>query len=108
ASESELIWLDPDTGDTLSQPFSPDSGNSFLRFRVESDGSVVMIADTNQGSSGQGVYVFAPDGSSVMRFSSPRASFSWLAVGWDGTTLFSYFNEVHLIPSRAEYEPAAN
>lgn len=104
ASEDRFLWLDPETGNALSSPFGSDGGNT-LRFRTEPDGSVVMLADSTANAA-QGLYVFAPDGTSVMRFSSSRANFSWLAVGWDGTTLFSYFNEVHLLPPRAEYVAA--
>ncbi|MEL6338904.1 MAG: hypothetical protein AAGJ56_07825 [Myxococcota bacterium] len=102
ASEDSFAWLDPETGERDSEVFAPESGNSFLRLRVETDGSTVMIADATANSA-QGLYVFAPDGSSVLRFTSERASFSWLAVGWEDETLLSYFNEVHVIPNRAEY-----
>ncbi len=103
ASENEFLWLDPDTGDSLSSAFGSDGGNT-LRFRTEADGSVVMLADSTANAA-QGLYVFEPDGTSVMRFTSSRANFTWLAVGWEGTTLFSYFNEVHLLPPTVDYAP---
>ncbi|MEM6732507.1 MAG: hypothetical protein AAF658_13190, partial [Myxococcota bacterium] len=105
-SEENFAWLDPTSGDRLSEPFVPDAGTAVIRLRVEPDGSAVMIADPVSGgsNSGQGLYVFGPDGSSLMRFSSPRANFSWLAVGWENTSLVSYFSEVHLLPSRSNYQ----
>lgn len=105
ASDTQLVWLDPRTGAALSAAFAPDSGNGFLRLRVEPDGSVIMLADAT-GPMAQGLYVFAPDGATVMRFTSPAAVFRWLTTDWLGGSLIGYFDEVHALPTRAELTEA--
>ncbi|MEM6533397.1 MAG: hypothetical protein AAF654_12280 [Myxococcota bacterium] len=106
ASESGFRWLDPASGAALSEPFAPTSGRSFLRLRVEPDGSLVMLADATNNAA-QGLYIFRPDGSTLMQFTSSQASFGWLATGWNDTSLISYFNEVHALPTRSEYDARA-
>lgn len=106
ASEDAFRWLDPNTGAFLSEPFSPDSGNSFFRLRVESDGSIAMLADPST-SVARGLYIFDPSGASTLRFTSARVSFGWLTAGWDDTSLISLFDEVHILPSRRIFDDLA-
>ncbi len=102
AAEEEFVWLDPDSGAELSQPFAPDSGKAFVRGVVEEDGSVVMLADP-AGGLAQGLYVFAPDGTSVLRLHPSAAIFRWLAPAWGSGTLVSYYQELHWLYARADY-----
>ncbi len=103
ASEDQLVWLDPQTGLTASEPFAPDSGKIFLRGAVEEDGSVVLLADPSSNVA-RGLYLFAPDGHPVVRFHPESAVFRWIAPGWGSGTLVSYYDEIHWLHSRAEYE----
>jgi hypothetical protein len=103
ASDSGFAWLDLTTGAPASQAFAPDSGNSFLRAYVETDGSLVMLAD-DTGGIAQGLYLFAPNGAATVRFRPGAALFRWLAPGWGTGTVVSFFNEVHWLYAREEYD----
>ncbi|MEO1483586.1 MAG: hypothetical protein AAFU77_15870 [Myxococcota bacterium] len=107
ASDDAFVWLDPADGATRSEVFAPMSGRNFRRLRVEPDGSLIMLADPTS-SAAQGLYIFRPDGSAVMRFLASQAAFGWLVTGWQDTSLFSYFNEIHALPIRADYDARAN
>jgi hypothetical protein len=103
ASEEAFVWLDPATGQALSQPFAPDSGNAFLHGVVEQDGSVVMLADAT-GNAAQGLYIFAPDGTTTLRFRPGAALFRWLAPAWGVGTLVSHYDELHWLHARQDYD----
>lgn len=103
ASDQEFAWLDPTDGSETSARFAPDSGNRFLRALVEPDRSVVMLGDP-AGGVAQGLYLFAPDGTSTVRFHPGAAILRWVAPGWNNGALISYFTELHWIHSRAGYE----
>jgi hypothetical protein len=109
ASSREFIWLDPEDGAEASSRFAPDSGNRFLRAFIEPDGSILMLADPASGVA-QGLYIFAPDGSSTVRYHPGAALLRWVAPGWDteGGALVSHFTELHWLHSRAEYEALAS
>ena len=103
ASDTGFMWLDLTTGVPASSGFAPDSGNSFLRAFVEPDGSLVMLAD-DTGGVAQGLYLFAPNGYPTVRFHPGAALFRWLAPGWGTGTIVSFFNEVHWLYSRRDYD----
>ncbi len=102
ASDRDFAWLDIDTGALISARFAPDSGNRFLRGLVEADGSIILIADP-AGGVAQGLYIFAPDGTSTLRFHPGAAILRWLAPGWGEGSLVSFFSELHWLHSRATY-----
>lgn len=109
-SPDGFIWLDTETGAPLSQPFAPDSGGSFLRLRVELDGSVVMLADPVGANAANGFYVFAPDGTDVIRLHGTEQQYTWLAQGWDNGSLVGIQNsplEVQVVPTRQTYSTLA-
>ncbi len=112
ASEDGFIWLNRDTGAPESAPFAPDSGNSFFRLRVEPDGSSIMLADTTGVASASGFYVFAPDGSDVIRLHGSDQAYGWLAESWTGGSLISVLDasaaDVQVVPSGAEYADLAD
>jgi hypothetical protein len=103
ASDKAFVWIDSETGAVVSSAFAPDSGNAFLYGLVEPDGSMVMLADP-VGGVAQGLYLFAPDGTSTLRFSSPSALFRWVTPGWSSGTLVSYYDELHWLYARAQYD----
>jgi hypothetical protein len=110
ASEEEFMWLDIESGHDSPdvQPFAPDSGRTFVNGHVEDDGSVVMIADPTVGHDGmgQGLYIFAPDGTSTLRFTPGLGPvFRWLTPGWEpGGALLSFRGEIHWLHTRASYD----
>ena len=103
ASDAAFTWLNLVTGAPESGTFAPDSGNNFLRAYVEPDGSLVMLADDTSGVA-QGLYLFAPDGRSTLRFHPGAALFRWLSPGWGTGSLVSFFNEVHWLYARQGYD----
>lgn len=105
ASEDAFRWIDPELGVPMSEAFAPDSGAAFVRIRVDEDGSTTMLADP-AATIARGFYVFGPLGDSVVRFNPGSAFFRWMAQGWEDRTLVSYFNELHLVPSRATFAAA--
>ncbi len=86
ASQTELIWLDPSSGAPLSRAFGFDSGAAFYRLRVESDGSTIALADLANSRLASGFYVFAPDGTDVVRLHGDQF-YGWLTSGWGGGSL---------------------
>ncbi len=102
ATATGFIWLDPATGTPVSESFAPDSGNNFLRGTVEEDGSIVMLADAS-GNAAQGLYLFAPDGTSTLRLHDPTALFRTLTPAWQSGAIVSFFNEIHWLKSQASY-----
>jgi hypothetical protein len=104
ASDDGFVWLDPADGTVASRPFAPDSGSDFYRLRVEPDGSSIMLADPNGAASAAGFYVFAPDGSDVIRLHGGDQSYGWMAQSWDGGSLVSVtdigLSDIQVLPTR--------
>ncbi len=102
ASDDGFGWLDPDNGTSLTGVFGPDSSNRFLRANVEDDGSLVLLAD-HQGSVAQGLYMFSPEGSPIVRLHHNSTLFRWLTPAWGSGTLVGFFDEIHLLDPTNTY-----